>query len=329
MNNIVYICPLCGYISNVGGICINCGESVLEPMDTTAINTIDNRPRKKLIKLPVLNITSGMAVLITIVVVIILGIGSIWGVYNLVKEYNRGMDVVSETTTTLNELIKNDSNDTEELKRIAEDAVKISTVSPLSRDKLKVELIGLGYDESNIDKALDSCGIDWNRQAVRAAEYYMTKSDFSRKQLINKLVSVEKFTNEEAEYGADNYNREISVENVDSLDNNKAVSDDVLDTYFVISEIVDVLSRSEYGSGKYRVRSLDVRNNNNESIAATKLVYLRIVDIKEDSMVNLIIPLIINGEKVIYKNPNLNESYDTDHKNYWDYIISEVNKQIR
>ena len=50
--------------------------------------------------------------------------------------------------------------------------------------------------------AADACGADWNEQAAKKAESYLSFTDMSRSRLIDQL-EYEGFTSEQAAYGAD------------------------------------------------------------------------------------------------------------------------------
>ena len=50
--------------------------------------------------------------------------------------------------------------------------------------------------------AADNCGADWNEQAAKSAESYLSCSSFSRDSLIEQL-EFEGFTHEQAVYGAE------------------------------------------------------------------------------------------------------------------------------
>ena len=50
--------------------------------------------------------------------------------------------------------------------------------------------------------AVDHCGADWNEQAVKKAQSYLSFSSFSREELIAQL-EYEKFTHEQAVYGVE------------------------------------------------------------------------------------------------------------------------------
>lgn len=80
----------------------------------------------------------------------------------------------------------------------------------LSRNTLTVKLKENQYAEKEVEQALESAGVDWKEQAVRASEEYInTKIELddepyeviSRKCLSQFLVEEKKFTLEEATYG--------------------------------------------------------------------------------------------------------------------------------
>lgn len=72
-----------------------------------------------------------------------------------------------------------------------------------SRDGLIEQLVYEGYSQSDAVAAADSCGANWNEQAIGAAKDYLsTFPDMSRDDLIEQLEH-EKFTHEQAVYGAE------------------------------------------------------------------------------------------------------------------------------
>lgn len=86
----------------------------------------------------------------------------------------------------------------------ANDAKEYLDLYAFSRIGLIDQLKFDGYSEDVATKAVDSLNIDWNAQAVRMAKEYMAVSTFSDKQdLIDQLL-YEDFTQEQAEYAAEN-----------------------------------------------------------------------------------------------------------------------------
>lgn len=63
---------------------------------------------------------------------------------------------------------------------------------------------GDGYKVSDATVAVDSLGIDWNKQAVRSAKQYLSFSGFSCKGLIEQLASSagDGYARSQAAYGA-------------------------------------------------------------------------------------------------------------------------------
>ena len=77
-----------------------------------------------------------------------------------------------------------------------------------SRDGLIDQLsspYGDGYDLADATAAVNSLSVDWNAEAVEASKQYLEMSGFSCKGLIEQLSSEygNKFTNEQAKYGAE------------------------------------------------------------------------------------------------------------------------------
>jgi colicin import membrane protein len=72
-----------------------------------------------------------------------------------------------------------------------------------SRSGLIEQLEFEGFSNGDAEFAVDSLDVDWNEQAVRAAESYMEAiGGFSREGLIEQL-QFDGFTTEQAEHGAD------------------------------------------------------------------------------------------------------------------------------
>lgn len=57
-----------------------------------------------------------------------------------------------------------------------------------------------GYSNEEATYAVDNCGANWNEQAAKKAESYMSYMSFSRSGLIEQL-EYEGFTSKQAEYG--------------------------------------------------------------------------------------------------------------------------------
>lgn len=66
------------------------------------------------------------------------------------------------------------------------------------RDQLEYD----GYNDDEIEYAVDNCGADWNEQAVKKAEEYLDFTSFSKEGLIDQL-EYDGFTEKQAKYGAD------------------------------------------------------------------------------------------------------------------------------
>lgn len=63
-----------------------------------------------------------------------------------------------------------------------------------------------GFTEKEAKYAADSCGANWNEEAIKAAKKYFKDAVFfkSKESIIVKLVTLEWFTQEEATYGVNN-----------------------------------------------------------------------------------------------------------------------------
>ena len=70
-----------------------------------------------------------------------------------------------------------------------------------SRASLIAEVVAAGYREPDATAAIDSLKVDWNDQAVQAAEIYVEKFEFTRTGLIAQL-EVDGFESHQAQYGA-------------------------------------------------------------------------------------------------------------------------------
>ncbi len=70
-----------------------------------------------------------------------------------------------------------------------------------SRASLIEDVVAAGYRETDAAAAIDSLKVDWNDQAVQAAEIYVEKFEFTRTGLIAQL-EVDGFESHQAQYGA-------------------------------------------------------------------------------------------------------------------------------
>ncbi len=70
-----------------------------------------------------------------------------------------------------------------------------------SRARLIEDVVAAGYREPDAAAAIDSLKVDWNDQAVQAAEVYVEKFEFTRTGLIAQL-EVDGFESHQAQYGA-------------------------------------------------------------------------------------------------------------------------------
>jgi outer membrane PBP1 activator LpoA protein len=76
-----------------------------------------------------------------------------------------------------------------------------------SKDGLINQLInGDGYDQADAEFAVnlveENGEVDWNEQAVKAAQNYLDLMSFSRDGLVDQLINGDKYTAEQAEYAA-------------------------------------------------------------------------------------------------------------------------------
>ena len=81
-------------------------------------------------------------------------------------------------------------------------ALQYASSSALSKNRIIQQMQKEGYSEKELAKALNNIDIDWNEQAVRAANWYLGiyKNGLNRETLKEYLTRNEGFTGTEAEY---------------------------------------------------------------------------------------------------------------------------------
>lgn len=80
-------------------------------------------------------------------------------------------------------------------------ALQYANNSALSKNRIMQEMRSEGYTEKELVKALQNIDVDWNEQAVKAANWYIsTYPDIDREMLKEQLTRNEGFTGTEAEY---------------------------------------------------------------------------------------------------------------------------------
>lgn len=77
------------------------------------------------------------------------------------------------------------------------------SVMAFSRQGLIDQLEFSGYETADAEFAADTCGADWNEQAIKQAKNYLDTMAFSQSGLIDQL-EFGGFTTEQAEYGVSN-----------------------------------------------------------------------------------------------------------------------------
>ena len=87
-----------------------------------------------------------------------------------------------------------------------------------SREGLIKQLKFEGYSQSDAEYAADNCGADWNQQAAKAAENYLSFMSFSQDALIKQL-EYDGFTHEQAVYGAGSTGSDENEQAVGSAQN--------------------------------------------------------------------------------------------------------------
>lgn len=114
---------------------------------------------------------------------------------------------VAVITTVLATSLTWASNLTKSQQNAVRSAKQYLSMQGFSRDGLIQQLsseYGDSYRITDATVAVDSMGIDWNRQAIRSAKQYLDMQGFSCKGLIQQLSSSagDKYTVNQATYGA-------------------------------------------------------------------------------------------------------------------------------
>ena len=118
------------------------------------------------------------------------------------------------SSPSVSETIKNNDNNQQSPTAIVDDKPKETMSQKNAVRKAKSYIDMSGFSRSGLIKqlefdkftnedavyAVDSIGVDWNKQAEKKAKSYVDMSGFSRDSLIKQL-EYEGFTNEEAIYG--------------------------------------------------------------------------------------------------------------------------------
>ena len=81
-----------------------------------------------------------------------------------------------------------------------------SEKSPLSKQQIKIYLTKYGmYSEYISQSAVNKLNIDWKEQALLKAKSYQ-EFHYSKEKLVEQLINIEKFTQEEADYAIEQGN---------------------------------------------------------------------------------------------------------------------------
>ena len=80
-------------------------------------------------------------------------------------------------------------------------AKSLSVKSPLSEQQIKIYLTkyGSSYSEDATQYALNKLNVDWKEQALLRAKSYQ-EFHYSKNKLVEQLINIDKFTQEEADY---------------------------------------------------------------------------------------------------------------------------------
>lgn len=108
--------------------------------------------------------------------------------------------VPKEETNFVKHFDKESDTQTLEQKNAIAEAKSYLDYTSFSRSGLIQQLEYEGYSNEVATYAVDSCNVDWNKQAELTAQSYLDYSSFSRDGLIQQL-EYEGFSNEEALYG--------------------------------------------------------------------------------------------------------------------------------
>ena len=126
-----------------------------------------------------------------------------------VEKYSNPIDKYNDNFELLyNLLVKKLFSPTlveKEFDRAYETAKKLSADSPISMQAIKNEIKIYNYSEGANQYAVYKLNIDWKEQAVLAAKS-LQKYRYSKEKLVEQLINVELFTQEEADYAVEQVN---------------------------------------------------------------------------------------------------------------------------
>ena len=125
-------------------------------------------------------------------------------------------------------------------------AQKTAELNPTSYQRLLNELIKSGVSDENARYGLDNCDVDWNRQALRAVEYYKHQADYGDILIEKYLVDRELFTSDQAKAGLELYYQENNISRLKALDFYKTTTVRYIDTTISILDSGDYEIKSRF-----------------------------------------------------------------------------------
>ena len=146
---------------------------------------------------------------------------------NPIDEYNDNFELL------FNLLVKKLFSPTlveKEFKRAYETAKNLSADSPISMQAIKNKIKTYNYSEGANQYAVYKLNIDWKEQAVLAAKS-LQKYRYSKEKLVEQLINVALFTQEEADYAVEQVNfdwKENAVKEAESYVNGGKISKEKL-----------------------------------------------------------------------------------------------------
>lgn len=120
---------------------------------------------------------------------------------NMVDAYNRGAEAVRDESA-----VEEESANSGESRDAGTEALALAfqylESSPFSKDMLVKQLEYEGFSTKDAAWAVDLCGADWDAEAARAAELYLSVRQIPRDELVTYLES-DLFTHDQAVYGVE------------------------------------------------------------------------------------------------------------------------------
>ena len=151
-----------------------------------------------------------------------------------VEKYSNPIDKYNDNFELLfNLLVKKLFSPTlveKEFKRAYETAKNLSADSPISMQAIKNKIKIYNYSEGANQYAVYKLNIDWKEEAVLATKS-LQKYRYSKEKLVEQLINVELFTQEEADYAVEQVNfdwKENAVKEAESYVNGGQISKEKL-----------------------------------------------------------------------------------------------------